>query len=77
MMASEAEQLLADLAAQYVDRDPYDPERDITVADVMAKYGVGVDMARARLNALVAAGILTRRTVRIPGKPPTVAYRRA
>lgn len=78
MTETEAEQLLADLAAHYIDREPYDPERDVTVQDVMARFGVSEDVARDRLNALAAAGMLTKRSVRIPGKPPTMmAYRRA
>ena len=77
MTETEAERLLADLAVHYVDREPYDPERDVTVPDVMERFGVGQDVARDRLNALAAAGVLTKRSVRIPGKSPMMAYRRA
>lgn len=76
MTETEAEQLLADLAGEFCDPEPYDAQCDVTVYDVMAQYGVGVDRARSQLNRLASEGVLSKRMVRIPGKPPTAAYRR-
>jgi hypothetical protein len=60
---TEASRLLADLRARYM-AEPYDPARDITLADIMAALGTdSEDVARRAANAEVRAERMTKRTL--------------
>lgn len=74
MMVTEAERLLAEIAAEF--GEPFDPEYEFTATMLAAQVGITATGARDRLERMVADGKLTRRTARRPGQSPVVAYRR-
>lgn len=75
MTESDAARLLAELAAQYGEQ-PYDPDRDITVADVMRSQGISEDRARNQLEYGIEQGLLVKRKAQVKRGPPINVYRR-
>ena len=76
MKDTEASKLLAELATEYT-VVAYDPDRDVTVGDVVRETGATYESAQKKLNRMVIEGRLEKRIVRLPGQRPTAVYRRA
>lgn len=74
MTDSEATRLLADMRARYMPQ-PYDADQDITLADIMAEFGVSDQTALRWAQAECAAGRLTVRKTLVAAHSVNV-YRR-
>ena len=72
--ATEAERLLAELAARY-GSEPYDVARDITARQVATLLGLDEEAARRRLERELRAGVLEARWANVAGHRVKV-YRR-
>ena len=74
MTHTEAEKLLAELAAEY-ETEPYDPERDVTKDMLAERLHIQPGYAYDILQKAVRAGTVTRRFVRVDGRRITVFRR--
>lgn len=66
MTLSEAERVLELVAARY-EVLPYDPERDVLIADLALRMHINYAQAQVYLDAECAAGRMTKRRCNVKG----------